>query len=100
MKPIVIYDDNRSCIFLSKNPIFHACMKHIFILHHLVQKKTKGGFLKLMYCNVENMVAYVLTKELLLTSMDISNIQWVWVKCVTLKFIEWRCWISTSYQVT
>jgi hypothetical protein len=34
------------------------------IHHHLVRKKIKGGFVKLMYCNVENMIANVLTKEL------------------------------------
>ncbi len=39
-------------------------------------------------------------RNFLLTSMNISNIWWVWVKCVTFKFVEWRCWISTSYQIT
>jgi hypothetical protein len=33
MKPIVIYDDNQSCISLSKNTIFHAHTKHIEIHH-------------------------------------------------------------------
>jgi hypothetical protein len=36
MKPIVTYDDNQNCIYLLNNPIFHACMKHIKIHHHLV----------------------------------------------------------------
>ncbi len=36
MKPIVIYDDNQSCVSLSKNLIFHARTRHIKIHHHLV----------------------------------------------------------------
>jgi hypothetical protein len=52
---IVIYDDNQSCISLSKNLVFHACTKHIENHHHhLVQEKTKKGFVKLVYCNMEN----------------------------------------------
>jgi len=39
MKPIVIYDDNQSYISLSKNPMFHAWIKHIEIHHHLLRKK-------------------------------------------------------------
>jgi hypothetical protein len=64
MKPIVIYDDNQSYISLSKNPIFHAWIKHIEIHHHLLRKKTKESLLKSMYCNMKNMVVNILTKEL------------------------------------
>ncbi len=64
MKPIDIYDNNQSCISLSKNPIFHVCMKHIKIHHHLVREKNEKGFVKLVYCNTENMVVNILTKEL------------------------------------
>jgi hypothetical protein len=64
MKPIVIYDDNQSYISLSKNPIFHAWIKHIEIHHHLLQKKTEESFVKLIYCNMKDMVINNLTKEL------------------------------------
>jgi hypothetical protein len=70
MKPIVIYGDNQSYIFLSKNPVFHACMKHIFIHHYLLQKKIERSFLKLMYYNVENMVAIVFTMELFINKHE------------------------------
>jgi hypothetical protein len=33
MKPIVIYDDNQSCLSLSKNTIFHVHIKRIEIHH-------------------------------------------------------------------
>jgi len=39
MKPIILYDNNQSCICLSNNPIIHAHAKHIEIHHHLVQEK-------------------------------------------------------------
>jgi hypothetical protein len=60
---IVIYDNNQSCIFLSKNPVFHACTKHIKNHHHLVQEKTKKGFVKLVYCNMENIIANILRAD-------------------------------------
>ncbi len=72
-------------------PIFHACMKHIFIIW--CKRRLREALLS--WC-----IANVLTKDILLMKMNISNIRWVWVKCVTLNFVEQRCWISTSYQVT
>jgi len=45
MKPIVIYNDNQSYIFLSKNPIFHVCTKRSEIHHHLVQEKNETTLL-------------------------------------------------------
>jgi hypothetical protein len=39
-------------------------MKHIKLHHHLVQEKTKKSFVKLVYCNMENMVIDILTKGL------------------------------------
>jgi hypothetical protein len=39
-------------------------MKHIKIHHHLVREKNEKGFVKLVYCNTENMVVNILTKEL------------------------------------
>jgi hypothetical protein len=64
MKPIVIYDGNQSCIYLSKNLVFHAHTKHIEIHYHLVWKKTKKRFVKLVYYNMPNMVVDILIKGL------------------------------------
>jgi hypothetical protein len=64
MKPIVIYDDNLSEISLPKNPVFHACTKHIEIHEHLVRNKIEEGFVKLVYCNTENMITNIWTKLL------------------------------------
>jgi len=62
MKPIVIYDDNQSCISFSKNLVFCAHAKHIEIHHCLVWKKIEEDFVKLVYYNMENMVVDILTK--------------------------------------
>ncbi len=60
-----IYDDNLNYICLSKIcPIFQAHTKHIKIHHHLVGKKIEENFVKLVYCNMKNMVAEFLTKGL------------------------------------
>ncbi len=45
MKPIVIFNDDQSCIFLSNNLIFHAHTKHNEIHHHLVQEKIETTLL-------------------------------------------------------
>jgi hypothetical protein len=58
-------------------------MKHIKIHHHLVQEKTKKSFVKLVYCNMENMVIDILTKGL---SIDKHVYFWHFmgvVKCIT-----------------
>jgi hypothetical protein len=83
MKPIVIYDDSQSCISLSKNLIFHVHMKHIKIHHHLVWKKTKKGFVKFVYCKIENMVIDILIKGL-----SVDKHEYFWhlmgvITCVT-----------------
>jgi hypothetical protein len=100
MKPIVIYDDNQSCISLLKNLVFHAHAEHIKIHHHLVWKKIEKSFIKLVYCNAKNMIVDILTNGL-----SIDKDEYFWhlmnlIKWVTWKFVEWGCWKSTSYQVS
>jgi hypothetical protein len=51
IKLIVTYDNNQSCISLSKDPIFHVHIKHIEIHHHFVQEKVANDFITLIYCN-------------------------------------------------
>ncbi len=82
MKPIVLYDNNQSCISLSKNPIFHVCMKHIKIHHHLVQEKIEKGFVKLVYCKTENMIVNILTKGLSIDKHEYFRQLMSIVKCI------------------
>ncbi len=51
--------------FLSMNPTFHVHIKHIDIYHHrLAQKNIKESFIKMMYCNIMDVVMNILTKGL------------------------------------
>jgi hypothetical protein len=82
MKPIIKYDDNQSCISLSKNPIFHVHKKHIKIHYPLVWKKIEFFFVKLVYYNMKNIIVVILTKGL-----SIDNHEYFWhfvgvTKCV------------------
>lgn len=52
IKLVVVYDNNQSCIFLSKDPIFDVHIKHIEIHHHFMEEKVANDFIKLMYCNI------------------------------------------------
>lgn len=59
-----IYEDNQSCIALSRNPIHHARTKHFDIQHHFVREKCENGDIYLEYCPTDNMLADILTKGL------------------------------------
>jgi hypothetical protein len=79
-KPFVIYDDNQSCISLSKNPVFHAsCTKHIENRHHLVKEKTKQKVLLsrgVLQHGEYHLSIFWSRGPFLLTSMNIFNILW------------------------
>ena len=61
---MTVYNDNQSCISLSRNPTFHAGMKHVKIHHHFVDEKIDEGKIDLVFCRTQDMVADVLTKGL------------------------------------
>ena len=47
--PTVIFEDNKGCIDLSKNPVHHNQTKHIDIQYHFVRKKVKSEEVLLKY---------------------------------------------------
>ena len=59
-----IYEDNRSCINLSENPMFHKRTKHILVRYHYIQDLVQKGFVKLIPLATTNMIADILTKPL------------------------------------
>jgi hypothetical protein len=59
-----IFEDNRGCIELSKNPIIHQRSKHIAIRHHFIREKTASGEVYLEHIPTERMVADIFTKPL------------------------------------
>jgi hypothetical protein len=47
LRPTMIYCDNKSCIKLSKNPIFHDRSNHIEIRYHFIRDYVQRGTVEL-----------------------------------------------------
>eukprot|EP00873_Tetraselmis_striata_P021410 jgi/Tetstr1/441674/TSEL_029899.t1 len=60
----VIFEDNQSCIALTRNPMTHGRSKHIAIKYHFTREKVLSGEVAIEYCPTAEMVADALTKPL------------------------------------
>eukprot|EP00873_Tetraselmis_striata_P042412 jgi/Tetstr1/462676/TSEL_007642.t1 len=60
----VIFEDNQSCIALTRNPMTHGRSKHIAIKYHFTREKVLSGEVAIEYCPTAQMVADALTKPL------------------------------------
>lgn len=69
-EPTVIYEDNQSCICLSKNPVVSNRSKHIDIRYHFTREKVDNGEVELVYVSTEHQLADLLTKPLLTTKVE------------------------------
>ena len=58
----VIYEDNQSCIALTKNTMTTGRSKHIDIKYHFCRERQESGDIDVQYCSTEDMLADVLTK--------------------------------------
>ncbi|XP_059064400.1 secreted RxLR effector protein 161-like [Cryptomeria japonica] len=56
--------DNKSCIALAKNPVYHQRSKHIEIQAHFIHEKVLNGDISLQYCQTKDQVADIFTKPL------------------------------------
>jgi hypothetical protein len=63
-KPITIYEDNTSCIALTKNLSNHLRTKHIHVKYHYLCQQAETGEIQLVPCNTDDMMADILTKAL------------------------------------
>eukprot|EP00253_Pinus_taeda_P001829 PITA_01829 len=63
LRPSVTYCDNRSCIKLTENPVFHDRSKHIEIKYHFIRDYVQKGAVKLEYIST-NEQADIFTKGL------------------------------------
>eukprot|EP00873_Tetraselmis_striata_P001816 jgi/Tetstr1/422080/TSEL_012940.t1 len=60
----MIFEDNQSCIALTRNPMTHGRSKHIAIKYHFTREKMLSGEVAIEYCPTAQMVADALTKPL------------------------------------
>ena len=59
-----IFEDNQSCIKMTKNPVNHGRAKRIDIKYHHIRDEVKRGKVHLEYCETTNMLADIMTKGL------------------------------------
>ena len=62
--PVLLHQDNKSVIELSKNPVMHKRSKHFRIALHYIQDLVERDVIKLSYLETEKMIADILTKAL------------------------------------
>jgi len=62
--PVLIYEDNQSCIAASENPKYHQRTKHIDIRYHFIRERIQSGDIILEYMPTNEMTADMLTKPL------------------------------------
>ena len=56
--------DNKSALYMTINPVFHACSKHIEIDYHFVREKVAIGAFTTWYVPFSHQIADILTKPL------------------------------------
>ena len=62
--PPTLFSDNLGAIYLSANPVFHSCMKHLVIDYHFVHDLVQSSELRVVYVSVGDQLADTLTKSL------------------------------------
>lgn len=60
--PVLIFEDNKGTIALSKNPINRQRSKHIDVQYHFIRNVQNAGKIIIKCCPTANMVADVMTK--------------------------------------
>ncbi|KAG6619865.1 Integrase catalytic core protein [Phytophthora cinnamomi] len=59
-----IFEDNQSCIKMTKNPVNHGRAKHIDIKYNHIRDEVKRGEVIVEYCETATMLADIMTKGL------------------------------------
>ena len=67
LEATIILCDNKSCIKLTENPVFHDRSKHIDLKYHYIRDMVQRNVIKLKYIATNDQVAVILTKPLQLT---------------------------------
>ena len=58
----MVYEDNQGTIALARNPVNRQRCKHIDIKYHFIRSTVNEGYVMLVYCPTEDMVADIMTK--------------------------------------
>jgi hypothetical protein len=64
LETTVVHYDNKSCIKLTENRVFHNRSKHIDMRYHYIQDLVQRKTVKLQYISMSEQVADILTKTL------------------------------------
>ena len=62
--PSIVLCDNQSCLAIARNPVFHACTKHIEVQYHFVREKILDSTISLEHCSTTDNLADLYTKAL------------------------------------
>lgn len=64
LDPAVLFCDNQSTIFVSKNPAEHRMMKHVDLRYKWIQERVAAGDFEIQYVPTKDQVADLFTKSL------------------------------------
>ena len=60
----VVYYDNIGAIYLTSNPIFHACTKHVELDYHFFRERVLDGSIKVQFISNKDHLGDVFIKPL------------------------------------
>jgi hypothetical protein len=69
-RPVVLWCDNLSATYLSANPAFHACMKHVEVDYHFVRERVAKGSLEIRFISTHDQVGDGFTKAISTWQLD------------------------------
>ena len=69
-RPISLFNDNKACIHLSHDPLYHKRSRHIHIRYGYVRDQTRAGHVDMAYIPTGENIADLMTKHLKKSTHD------------------------------